>query len=202
MTLQSSGAISLSNIAAEMGGSTPHSLSEYYKGGGLVGNHSNNPNIPTSGAISFSNFYGANNTAPGNSTATMNAGSHTDSQKFQTTYNGYSADNVYISDNSNTGFGSASDNTIKGSNGTEYTIIKCYSRTNSVISNFDFTVSGNHGTSTFYSVFGYNNIKWGSTTVANGGSSISGSYNSSENHTRWLLGYNAVPSGNATISFS
>ena len=65
MTLQSSGAISLSNIAAEMGGSTPHSLSEYYKGGGLVGNHSNNPNVPTSGTISFSNFYGANNTSPG-----------------------------------------------------------------------------------------------------------------------------------------
>ena len=30
MTLQSSGAISLANIAAEFGGSTPHSLSEYY----------------------------------------------------------------------------------------------------------------------------------------------------------------------------
>ena len=65
MTLQSSGAISLSNIASEMGGSTPHSLSEYYKGGGLVANHSNNPNVPTSGTISLSNFYGANNTAPG-----------------------------------------------------------------------------------------------------------------------------------------
>jgi hypothetical protein len=53
-----------------MGGSTPHSLSEYYKGGGLVGNHSNNPNVPTSGTISFSNFYGANNTAPGLSSHT------------------------------------------------------------------------------------------------------------------------------------
>lgn len=66
MTLQSSGAISLSNIAAEMGGSTPHSLSEYYRGGGLTPNHGNTSNIPTSGQISFSQFYGANATAPGN----------------------------------------------------------------------------------------------------------------------------------------
>ena len=40
MTLQSSGAISLASIAAvvtDLGsGSTPHSMSEYYKGGSLV----------------------------------------------------------------------------------------------------------------------------------------------------------------------
>lgn len=35
-TLQSSGAISLANIADVMGGSTPHSMSEYYRDGGLV----------------------------------------------------------------------------------------------------------------------------------------------------------------------
>lgn len=57
MALQSSGAISLSQIAGEFGGSTPHSLSEYYRSGGLV--TSNNTNIPASGSISFSNFYGA-----------------------------------------------------------------------------------------------------------------------------------------------
>ena len=49
MTLQSSGAISLANIAAEFGGSAPHSLSEYYLG------HSG---IPSSGTISMSQFYG------------------------------------------------------------------------------------------------------------------------------------------------
>ena len=47
MTLQSSGAISLANIAAEFGGSTPHSLSEYY---GVASG------IPSSGTISMSNF--------------------------------------------------------------------------------------------------------------------------------------------------
>ena len=49
MTLQSSGAISLSDIQTEFGGSNPTSLSEYY--GAATG-------VPASGAISFSDFYG------------------------------------------------------------------------------------------------------------------------------------------------
>lgn len=49
MTLQSSGAISLANIAGEFGGSTPHSLSEYYSAAS---------GIPSSGTISISQFYG------------------------------------------------------------------------------------------------------------------------------------------------
>lgn len=65
MTIVSSGAISIQSLVGEYGGSAPHALSEYYKGGGLVANHSNNPNVPTSGTISLSNFYGANNTSPG-----------------------------------------------------------------------------------------------------------------------------------------
>jgi len=50
MALQSSGAISLSDIAGEFGGSTPHSLSEYY--GVAAG-------VPSSGTIDFADFYGA-----------------------------------------------------------------------------------------------------------------------------------------------
>ena len=50
MPLQSSGAISLADIASEFGGSTPHSMSEYY--GASSG-------IPASGTISMNNFYGA-----------------------------------------------------------------------------------------------------------------------------------------------
>lgn len=57
MALQSSGAISLNDIQTEFGGSNPISLSEYYRNGGLV--TSNNTNVPTSGTISLSNFYGA-----------------------------------------------------------------------------------------------------------------------------------------------
>ena len=55
MTLQSSGAISLSQIAAEFGGSTPHSLSEYY--GAAAG-------VPSSGAIDFADFYGTSSGPP------------------------------------------------------------------------------------------------------------------------------------------
>ena len=50
MGLQSSGSISLSDIAGEFGGSKPHSMSEYY---GVA------PGVPSSGGISMSNFYGA-----------------------------------------------------------------------------------------------------------------------------------------------
>ena len=57
MALQSSGAISLADLATEFGGTAPHSMSEYYRGGGLVPN--NNTGVPTSGVISLSDFYGA-----------------------------------------------------------------------------------------------------------------------------------------------
>ena len=77
MTLPSSGAISINSLVGEYGGSAPHSLSEYYKGGGLVGNHANNPNVPTSGTISLSNFYGASNTPPADNNYSINGVSGT-----------------------------------------------------------------------------------------------------------------------------
>lgn len=64
MALPSSGTISLQAIAAEFGGSAPHAISEYYRGGGLVPNTSVNAGIPTSGQIAFSNFYGGSATSP------------------------------------------------------------------------------------------------------------------------------------------
>lgn len=59
MVLQTSGQISLANLATEFGDSAPHSLSEFYRGGGLVSSSTTNSNVPTSGAISLANFYGA-----------------------------------------------------------------------------------------------------------------------------------------------
>ena len=59
MALQASGAISLSDIQTELGGANPISLSEYYRGGAYTGG--SNTSVPTSGAISASNFYGAQN---------------------------------------------------------------------------------------------------------------------------------------------
>jgi len=64
MTLPSSGALAFSQIQSEFGGSNPISLSEYYRGGPIVPNHGNTSNIPTSGSISVSNFYGTSAQAP------------------------------------------------------------------------------------------------------------------------------------------
>lgn len=61
MALPSSGTITLDMIRNEFGGSNPISLSQYYRGGGRVPDIAQNAAIPTSGAISFSNFYGATN---------------------------------------------------------------------------------------------------------------------------------------------
>ena len=60
MALPTSGALSLSDIQTEFGGSNPISLSEYYAGGLYVpsGTSGTNGAVPTSGAISLSNFYG------------------------------------------------------------------------------------------------------------------------------------------------
>jgi hypothetical protein len=59
MALPNSGQISLTDIQAEFGGTSPLSLSDYYKGGSFVLDTDYAPNVPRSGAISFSNFYGA-----------------------------------------------------------------------------------------------------------------------------------------------
>lgn len=49
MTLPASGALTLTAIATEFGGSAPHAMSEYYAAAA---------GVPASGAIKFSDFYG------------------------------------------------------------------------------------------------------------------------------------------------
>lgn len=61
MALQSSGQITLNDIATEFGGAVPHALSEYY--GVATG-------IPASGMISVSDFYGAS-ASSGSTTGTL-----------------------------------------------------------------------------------------------------------------------------------
>lgn len=64
MAIKSSGSLSITtDIVGEFGGSTPHSISEYVRGGSLVPDGpSANANIPTSTSnIQFSDFYGAVN---------------------------------------------------------------------------------------------------------------------------------------------
>lgn len=64
MALQTSGAISLLDIQNEFGGSNPININEYYRGGAYVPNITQNNNVPTSGTISLSNFYGATAVVP------------------------------------------------------------------------------------------------------------------------------------------
>src|SRR6185312_7251189 len=64
MTLPSSGPLSFSALQGEFGGSNPISLSEYYRGGGLVPNISANSSVPTSGIAHLSNFYGTKKQVP------------------------------------------------------------------------------------------------------------------------------------------
>lgn len=60
MTIKSSGSLAVSEIVTEFGGNTPHSFSEYYRGGSYVSSGITNPNgIPTSGPLAVSTFYGA-----------------------------------------------------------------------------------------------------------------------------------------------
>lgn len=61
MAVKSSGSLSITtDIVGEFGGSTPHSLSEYKRGGSLVPDVSANSAIPTTNSnIQFSDFYGA-----------------------------------------------------------------------------------------------------------------------------------------------
>jgi hypothetical protein len=60
MAIPSSGAISLSTVQTEFGGSNPISLSEYYAGGTYVaaGTTGTYGAVPSSGTISLRNFYG------------------------------------------------------------------------------------------------------------------------------------------------
>ena len=59
MAVTSSGQVTINNIVTEFGGTAPHQMSEYYRNGSNV--PGNNTNVPTSGEIKLSNFYGAVN---------------------------------------------------------------------------------------------------------------------------------------------
>jgi uncharacterized protein YkvS len=79
MVLQSSGAISLSNIQTEFGGTNPISISEYYAAAA---------GVPSSGAIDFSDFYGKSSTpAPATGRGLFAGGYNTPTPTTSITYN-------------------------------------------------------------------------------------------------------------------
>jgi len=103
------------SISAEFGGSTPHSMSEYYSGGSNVpsGSADSDGNvIPTSGTIKFSDFYGT---------------PFPQLVHFSTVVTGYQASQYFSVSGYNGGsFGSMSDDTISSFNGkTNVTIVRC-----------------------------------------------------------------------------
>ncbi len=76
MTLPASGTISINSLVGEYGGSAPHGMNEYYRGGGLVPNHSNTSGIPTSGTIQLDDFYGTSAASPNDMFISGNLGSY------------------------------------------------------------------------------------------------------------------------------
>lgn len=74
MAVKSSGTLSFNtDIVGEFGGSAPHSLSEYKRGGSLVPEYASNTDIPTTNSnIQFSHFYGAEDVITLTSAAQVN----------------------------------------------------------------------------------------------------------------------------------
>lgn len=74
MPIPSSGAISLSTVQTEFGGSNPIGINEYYAGGGLVpsGTSGTYGAVPSSGVISLQKFYGTQNAFVFNATIASN----------------------------------------------------------------------------------------------------------------------------------
>lgn len=81
MAIKASGSsLSFSEIATFWGGSTPHSLSEYYANGSNVFSGAEDEagnDIPSSGALSFSDFYSTHTTTTGGTTNFTSSGTYT-----------------------------------------------------------------------------------------------------------------------------
>jgi len=71
MTLQSSGTISFSQLAAEYGDSAPHSLSEFYRNGSLVPNSITSTSVGSIAASSTSVTGGGTHNGSGNNAANI-----------------------------------------------------------------------------------------------------------------------------------
>jgi hypothetical protein len=136
MAVTSSAPIDIGDLVTEFGGSTPHSLTEYYRGGSLVPDNSDNNSVPTSGAISLTDFFGATATSgTDDRTLTISSG----------TFGGFISGFGFASAAASgvgTGFGSISSNTI-GFSGFNVTIEAVYF----LINQINFRASTNPGNS-------------------------------------------------------
>ena len=105
MALQGSGAISFDDLRSEYSNSGSIALGEMYRGGSFVANHSNNGDVPTSGAISLEDFYSQNNAAP-NWSMTLTVGSVSGKIQEQ----GYGA--IGATQDQSPTYGSVNDNSV------------------------------------------------------------------------------------------
>lgn len=172
MALQGSGTIKLSQIAAEFGVSAPYSITDFYRGGANVPNITANNGVPTSGAISLTDFYGAQ-------AATdwiVTEGSYGDADGyFQGTYG--SIGGVTTINGAAIVFLNISRTVIKGT--TSYL--------------FQLGLSGNRAAGFFSSL-----IINGGPTFNEAAASTRASYDSGNNRTSWLWGGTDVPSLDGT----
>jgi hypothetical protein len=106
MAVRSSAPVSLvTDIVGEFGGSAPYSLTDYYRGESLVPNGPDaNNNIPTSGAISLTNFLGSTSVTAWSTTMEVNGVTGKVSEE------GYGS--VGAGQNQTPTYGELSDNTI------------------------------------------------------------------------------------------
>ena len=203
MALPNSGALALSQIQSEFGGSNPIAMNEYYRGGSYVPSHGGTTGIPASGTIAINQFYGKSDAAPVDTAVSGTCGS-TNTGKFSTQQRGIQ---VYQYGTDYPAHGSWSDSSFTNSSGnTTYTISRI-SASESTVSNtvaFKFEVTGSHS-GNFNSAFGYNVLKVGTTTIANGGTGST--YNNTNSTTEFAMNYttntiNTIPgSGNHTFNF-
>lgn len=203
MTLQSSGAISLSNIAAEFGGSNPISISNYYRGGPNVPSHGNTSGIPSSGTISFNQFYGKSNTSPTDNAVAGTLGTTSPAfNKYNLVKRGAAASNAgTLFTNTPTPYGSISDGSFTNPSGTaSFALIQFWANINVFFNGhreFYISIGGNYGGQTFNgatgrSTFTCNGVAMSCTSgvdaLGNSQGSITGTYVTNSNETYWFIG--------------
>jgi len=154
MALQSSGQISLKQIASEFSDGAPHSLTEFYKGGSLVNSSvSANSGVPTSGQITLTDFYGTQGTLW---SMTITVGSAVLSAPFGggTIAVLYGYHDASVGSSSATGgFGSANDNTVDFYSGATLASIFTYvANDGASTTHLDFNVEGTIANSGFTSI--------------------------------------------------
>tara|TARA_R110000782_G_scaffold225926_1_gene312760 strand:+ start:7 stop:552 length:546 start_codon:yes stop_codon:yes gene_type:complete len=104
MAVTSSAPISITDISDEFGGDLPDSLTEYYRGGGLVPDTTANASVPTSGAISLTDFFGSSSVTAWSTTMTVGG--------FTSKLSEYGYGSAGAVQNEAPTYGSVSDNTV------------------------------------------------------------------------------------------